>query len=398
MTPPAPRRLTLRLRFALWSGGLLLLFSSGLVLFINIAASITYAQTRGIILPVTPRPPAVPGQPAPTVAPLGSARPPSVGAAPLPLPPPVISRTEQTQLRQLRGISLVGLGIVAVLGGIGAYLLAGLALRPVRAVSRTAQGINAQTLATRLALGGPRDELTELADAFDVMLGRLDYAFAQQGRFVADAAHELRTPLATLRTNLEVVAADPAATLADYRDMSATLDRHLTRLERLVADLLLLAREEPLIVGEVVALGPLLGGVCDELRPLAAERQVTLHRDGERDLRVPGDAVLLARAMSNLVENGVRYNRPGGAVTVALHRAGEGTVVTVADTGIGIAPGDRERIFERFVRLDPSRARHTGGAGLGLSIVAAVIARHGGTVRVESIPGTGSTFTVWLPG
>lgn len=398
MTPPAPRRLTLRLRFALWSGGLLLLFSSGLVLFINIAASITYSQTRGLILPVTPRPPAAPGQPASTVVPLGSARPPSVGAAPLPLPPPVISRTEQTQLRQLRGISLVGLGMVAVLGGIGAYLLAGLALRPVRAVSRTAQGINAQTLATRLALGGPRDELTELADAFDVMLGRLDHAFAQQGRFVADAAHELRTPLATLRTNLEVVAADPAATLAEYREMSATLDRHLTRLERLVADLLLLAREEPLTVGEVVALGPLLAGVCDELRPLAAERQVTLHRDGERDLRVPGDAVLLARAMSNLVENAVRYNRPGGAVTVALHRAGDGAVVTVTDTGIGIAPDDRERIFERFVRLDPSRARHTGGAGLGLSIVAAVIARHRGTVQVESIPGTGSTFTVWLPG
>ena len=286
---------------------------------------------------------------------------------------------------------------MSVLGGIGAYWLAGHMLRPLRQISQTAQRISADTLNTRLALDGPEDELKELADAFDAMLDRLERVFEQQGRFVADVAHELRTPLTTLRTNLEIVHADPNATLEDYREMATTLERALTWLERLVADLLLLAQEETEVVREEVALGPLLEDVLLDFKSLADEHQVTLRLGGEIEMLVRGDEPLLVRAFSNLIENGIRYNRLGGEVEVTLKQVDGWAVINVADTGVGISPEEQVHIFDRFYRVDRSRARHKGGTGLGLAIVTYLVQRHGGTVQVESTPGVGSTFTVRLP-
>jgi signal transduction histidine kinase len=282
-------------------------------------------------------------------------------------------------------------------GGVGAYLLTGVALRPVSRLSREIVGIDSDKLSRRLLWQGPADEVKQLADAFDKVLEQLERAFTRQGRFAADAAHELRTPLAILRTNLEVVHSDPAATLADYRDMTTTQERILTRLEQLVSDLLLLTREEQdRNFGEVYLL-PLLEEVVADMTPLAQERGVELRLMAESELATRGDEVLLRPIFRNLVDNGIRYNRPGGRVFVNVKVELKWVVIQISDTGIGIPVEEQSRILDRFYRPQASRSRQNGGAGLGLSIVSHLVYLHGGHLEIESTPGVGSTFTVWLP-
>jgi heavy metal sensor kinase len=382
------RRLPLRLRLALWSAGLVLVLSFALLFFINTVALSAF--------------PRIVRQNFPSAATTDRNRVSTVPPAFIsPLRQDLLHRSlnppEVSLLLELRSISLVGLCMVAVLGGAGAYWLAGVALRPVRKVSEAARSISANTLDTRLALPGPRDEVKELADTFDAMLERLQQNFELQGRFVGDVAHELRTPLASLRTNLEVVVTNENASLDDYKAMAATQERALTRLERLVSDLLVLTTaQQPLNPGEVSP-GALLEEAIGELQPIAATRGVALHLLNETDLVVPGDEGLLSRVFYNLIENGIHYTPAGGSVTITVTGREQWAVIKVTDTGIGIAAEDLPHIFERFYRVDASRSRHCGGAGLGLSIVSALVRQHHGEIEVESAPGQGSTFTVLLP-
>ncbi len=336
------RRLTLRLRLALWTSGMLVVLCLGLLVFVNLAAG--------------------------------------------------GGRTSQLQFA-----SLLGFGLVTLIGGFGAYWLAGVALRPVREVSQAARTISARTLDTRLNLAGPKDELKELAQAFDGMLDRLERTFEQQRRFTADAAHELRTPLATLRVNLEVIAVDETATLSDYRQMTVTLERGLSRLERLVADLLTLATEEQSLVQEELSMGSLLEDVVADLALVACSAGVAIELENQSEQVVNGDSSLLSQVFSNLVENAIRYNCPGGKVAIKAFGKGESVVVTVADTGPGIAATHQPYIFERFYRVDQSRSRHKGGAGLGLSIVSHIVQQHKGQVELLQSSPQGSTFQVRLP-
>lgn len=383
---------TLRTGLALWVVGLLFVFSLILILFINVTATVTVSRSSALfVMPVPPFPTPATEQPELLTPPLEFQE-----ADVLSPITSAIEIAQQAALRQVRRISFIGLGLISVMGGIGAYWLAGHALRPVCQVSQAARRISAGTLNVRLALDRPDDELKELADSLDTMLDRLEHAFRQQARFVADAAHELRTPLSVLRTNLEVIRADSMATLDDYQELGEVLERALARVERLVADLLLLATEERPPMDEIT-LGPLLEDVLLDLKPLAEEHQVVLCHTGDASVTVPGNTLLLTCAFINLIENGIRYNHPGGEVVVTIRRDVAWAVVTVADTGIGIPPEEQVHVFERFYRVDRSRVRHKGGAGLGLSIVAHIVQQHGGQVQVESVPGIGSTFTVRLP-
>jgi heavy metal sensor kinase len=297
----------------------------------------------------------------------------------------------------MRIISLIGLGVIVSLGGIGSYWLAGRTLCPVRRLAQTAREIDAKRLDMRLDVEGAEDELNQLACAFNAMLDRLKGVFEQQGRFVADAAHELRTPLATLHASLDVVRADPNATIEDYRSMSATLKRALIRLQQLVDDLLILATEEPTFQKVAIAVAPMLEDVLHDLKPLANERSVILRLTGEEDLMVEGESSLLARVFYNLIENGIRYNRQGGEVTVNICGEDKWTVVTVADTGSGIPREEQSLIFDRFYRGDASRSRNGSGTGLGLSIARHIVELHGGELEVQSVVGIGSRFIVKLP-
>ncbi len=302
-----------------------------------------------------------------------------------------------TKAHQLLTVSTLGFLLVTLSGGFGAYWIAGLALRPVKDMSEAAKLIGATTLSTRLAVPETRDELRDLANSFNAMLDRLEQAFEQQSRFVADAAHELRTPLATLRTNLEVAGRDSNITLSDYQKLFQTVERAVARLESLVKALLLLATEKQTLVTTEVALLPLMEEVLSSLQSVAKAHKVMLCMNTVTTVSLCGDEHLLALIFRNLIENAIRYNRVGGTVTVNIASEPTSVAIRISDTGIGIALEEQSHIFERFYRVDSSRSRHRGGAGLGLSIVEHLLDLHNGSVSLERSSTEGSTFLVTLP-
>jgi signal transduction histidine kinase len=257
--------------------------------------------------------------------------------------------------------------------------------------------ITDRTPGRRLHAPHPRDELGTLARAFNDLLGRLESAMAQQRQFMADASHELRTPVSIARTAIDV-AGGPGRPEAEYLDALGVIARQMRRLSRIVDDLFTLARADatgfplqraPLYLDELVA------DCVKEARVLAAEKPVALEWTGPADLEIDGDERLLRQMLMNLLHNAVRHTPPAGRTRVEI-TAGEGVVsVDVADSGPGVAEGDRERIFQRFVRLDPARSGE--GAGLGLPIARAIAEAHGGTLVLARSNGAGSVFRVTIP-
>jgi len=301
-------------------------------------------------------------------------------------------------LDRLRNFSFAGLGILFVASlGIG-WVIAGRVLRPIDRITSVARDIQGTNLSRRIELDGPDDELKRLADTFDAMLGRIDAAFAAQRRFVADASHELRNPLAVVQTNLDVALADPNASAASLRRAAQVARRATTRISRLAEDMLALARlEAPSVRREDVDLAAIAGEVADEHAAAASERDVTLERALPPGLFVVGDREGLKRALANLVENAVRHAPPGTAIRLGAAAEEPWAWLAVSDEGPGIAPEHQERIFDRFYRVDRARSRDEGGSGLGLAIVRELVEAHGGQARLHSEPGLGATFVVWLP-
>lgn len=379
-------RLTLRLRLVFGYIGLLVVTAATLIIVVNglaaalIPPTVSFIPLRGLELE--------------QVAEATSPESPALFAVRIP-EENVMLIMEQT-LDRVRVISLFTLFVMIIAGSIGAYYLATFALKPVTRLREAVTTIDVGSLGRRVTLDGPADEVRILLDTFNTMLERLNQAFLQQSRFVADAAHELRTPLASMRTNLEVVYTDQEATLSDYQEMASTFDQMLGRLEHLVNNLLLLARQEYERADDEVSLLPLLEEVVAALASRAAESEVRLQLSGE-ELAVRGDSVLLGLVFSNLIENGLRYNRPGGLVEVTVREEADWAVITVADTGVGIPLEEQGEIFERFRRLDTSHARDGEGAGLGLSIVSHIVGLHHGSIELASSPGMGSAFSVRLP-
>ena len=288
----------------------------------------------------------------------------------------------------------IGVGLAAL----GGAMIAQVALRPLDRMTRTARRISAEDLSQRVERPRTGDELDRLAETMNDMLARLEQAFSQSRRFAADAAHELRTPLAALRGSIEV-ALRGARSPEEYRRVLASDLEEVERLIRLSEDLLLLSRSMagPEPTRAMVDLEPLLLEVLDVGARLGQPAGVSVRIESAAPASVRGDAAALRRALVNLVENGIKYTPRGGKVELSLS-AGAGTAaVEVSDTGIGIEAADAERIFDPFVRLDAARSRDTGGAGLGLVIARSIVAAHGGTLAVDSRPGSGSRFTIRLP-
>jgi two-component system OmpR family sensor kinase len=291
---------------------------------------------------------------------------------------------------------LIPLGVgLAALGG---AVIARIALRPVDEMTRTARRITAEDLSRRVERPGTGDEMERLALTLNGMLARLEAAFTQTRRFAADAAHELRTPLAALRGGIEV-ALRAERTPEEYRRVLASSLEEVERLIRLAEDLLLLSRSSagPDVTRAPVDLEPLLLDVFDVGARLGQGAGVSVRTDAMASATVRGDATALRRALLNLIENAIKYTPPGGKVELGLTTGDGLAVITVSDTGIGLDPADADRIFESFVRLDAARARDTGGAGLGLAIARSIAVAHGGTLTVESRPGAGSRFVLRLP-
>jgi signal transduction histidine kinase len=271
-------------------------------------------------------------------------------------------------------------------------------LAPVDRITEVARRIQATDLSDRISLVGPEDELKRLADTFDSMLERLDEAFVAQRRFIADASHELRNPLAVISTNLDVVMSDPNADEMALRDTASVVRRATDRMSRMVDDLLALARlESPQQLDEQVDLGEVANEIADEFAAVAQSHDIELRRSISDGIFVAGDRYALKRALANLAQNALRYSSADSAITIAAGSKDGWVWTAVEDEGPGIAPEHQEHVFERFWRTDKSRSRSLGGSGLGLSIVQQVAQAHSGLVRLTSEVGRGSTFVIWIP-
>jgi two-component system OmpR family sensor kinase len=308
---------------------------------------------------------------------------------------------------------LIGAAALVLMGG-GGYLLIRRSLAPLVAVEHTAKAIAAGDLSQRVPELHPRTEVGRLSGALNAMLGRIEDAFARQReseqqaraseermrRFVGDASHELRTPLTSIRGFAEL----HRIGAADASDVGRTMGRiedEATRMGLLVDDLLLLARldqQRPLERVSVDLLEIALD-VVEDARRIAPQRSIELHADTAAPPVVTGDEARLRQVVHNLVANALTHTPADAAITVnvGVDADAERVVVEVSDTGPGMAPDDAARVFERFYRADPARARNAGGSGLGLSIVAGLVEAHGGTVSVVSVVGEGATFRVELP-
>ncbi|GAA4202913.1 sensor histidine kinase [Microbispora amethystogenes] len=300
------------------------------------------------------------------------------------------------ELLQRSLLALLGVGIFALILG---YVVADRALRPIIKMTTTARKLSETSLAhERIDLQGPDDELKELADTFDAMLTRLNTAFDAQRRFVDNASHELRTPLAINRTVLEVALSDPEAS-DDLKVLGRTLLGTTARNERLIEGLLLLARSErELSVRKPVDVQEVARTAVEQLAAFAEEEEVMVEHD-LHPAATTGDPVLVERCLSNLVENGIKHNLgPGGKVWVRTGMVDGGAVVQVANTGPHVPAYEVDSLFEPFRRLNADRVQSAKGAGLGLSIVRAIVRAHGGTVVAVPRDGGGLVVTVRLSG
>jgi len=286
--------------------------------------------------------------------------------------------------------------LVATAGGV---FLAGRALAPIDRITRTAGAIGAGNLAGRLGSMPRADEVGRLAATFDDMLDRLERAFAQQRQFAADASHELRTPLTIIKGDLDVLLRRRRAP-EEYEEAARGVADEVTRVGRLVEDLLTLARADSgqaELAREFIYLDAFVDDIAAGPRRLAAVKGVILETRLEPDVAVIGDPARLRQLALNLLGNAVTYTPEGGRVTVTLTATGELARLEVADTGIGLAPEDLPRVFDRFFRADEARTHSEGGTGLGLAIARWSVEAHGGRIEVRSQLGVGSVFTATLP-
>lgn len=320
-------------------------------------------------------------------------------------------RSVDTLLGRLRMLLVVGTLLALLATALLTNPLVRGVLRPLRRMAAASRAIAGGDLSRRVAVPAGGDELTDLARSFNAMVGRLEATLATQRRFIADASHELRSPLTAVGGGVEMLLLG-----ADQGDVAARtkllglMEDEIARMGRLVDDLLQLTRfdAQPNAALQLapVDLVALADEVVEATRLLAPDRHVALEVDAAPGaaIVVPGDADRLRQALLNLCANARAYTPPGGTIAVGVrlhaHRGGAEAILSVADTGAGIAPEDLPRVWDRFYRADPARARRAGqgGLGLGLAIVHAVVAAHGGRAAIASTPGAGTTVTLTLPG
>ena len=309
-----------------------------------------------------------------------------------------LSPLEQ-ELARLRRALAGGVLSTLLLAAGGGFWIARYALRPVGRMAEQARRITDRTPGSRLTASPARDELAVLAEAFNGLLGRLEQAIAQQRQFMADASHELRTPVSVARTAIEVSLARSGRAEEEYRDGLGVVGDQMRRLSGLVEDMFTLARADvaplPLELGRLY-LDELVEGCVRESRLLGERKGVALAWRGPQDVEANGDERRLRQMLMNLLDNAVRHTPAGGSVSVELQPQPGMLEIAVSDSGCGIPEAERERVFERFVRLDASR-RSSDGAGLGLPIARMIAEAHGGSLVLSRSDSSGSRFVVSLP-
>ena len=310
-----------------------------------------------------------------------------------------VDAIERSILFDALGILLV----VIVAGSCVAYFLIGHYTKPVQQLSAHMKEISPNTLSDSIEIEGDGEEIQELVKSFNQMTEQLDEAFAMQRRFSASAAHELRTPIAVLRTKLDVFKKKKREQ-HEYDELVDTMEIYIDRLSSIITDLLEFAETSELGEVEDVSLDSVVKTVVDDLESIAQNNMVNMQIDIQSKAQsetqafiVKGNTNLLYRALYNLVENAIRYNNEEGSVNITLETRGQEGVIIIADTGVGIAPEQRELVFEPFYRVNKSRSREFGGAGIGLSLVKTILKRHGASITVSENNPQGSVFTIRIP-
>ena len=308
-----------------------------------------------------------------------------------------ITELRRAERRLLLSVALAGVTtlVVAIFGG---WFVAGRALAPIKRISRTARAMSDGDLNARIAVEHTDSELEQVASTLNDAFDRLRTVVEQERRFIADASHELRTPISVLRAETEW-ALDRDRTPQQYKEALTVGRRAALRMQDVVERLLALVRAD--VAPEVqepapVAMRTLIDDVAAWLAPMAQARDVRIGISGD-PFTVNGDAEQLREALNNIVANAILYNKPGGSVTITLRESAGTARIEVADTGIGIPADAVPRVFDRFFRVDKARSRKMGGSGLGLSIARTVFVAHGGDVICTSEPGVGSMFVISLP-
>lgn len=312
--------------------------------------------------------------------------------------------------------SVIATTIIILLSSVCTYFLTKKTLTPLQKLTSEVRQIQAQNLSTQLAVPNSKDEIAQLTSSFNEMLARLDNAFSTQKQFSANAAHELRTPLAVLQTNLEVFEKKQEPEMVEYQQLFTMIKEQTARLSQLVGTLLDMTNLKSVPRTDHVSLEELVDEVFCDLDPVAEKAGISIHfddsssQDWHTDVHTPdasalnnnirnitGSYVLLYRAVYNLVENAIKYNRPNGSVTVSVKEKNGQAMILVKDTGIGISPENQKKIFDPFFRVDKSRSRAMGGAGLGLALVDSIAREHGGSVKVLESNEKGSIIALMLP-
>ncbi len=310
-----------------------------------------------------------------------------------------VDTIERSILFDALGILLV----VIVAGSCAAYFLIGHYTKPVQQLSAHMKEISPNTLSDSIEIEGGGEEIQELVKSFNQMTEQLDEAFAMQRRFSASAAHELRTPITVLRTKLDVFKKKKREQ-HEYDELVTTMEIYIDRLSSIITDLLEFAETSELGEVEDVSLDSVIKTVVDDLESVAQNNMINMQIDEQsmtqseaQTFIVKGNTNLLYRALYNLVENAIRYNNEEGSVNITLETRGQEGVIIIADTGVGIAPEQRELVFEPFYRVNKSRSREFGGAGIGLSLVKTILKRHGASITVSENNPQGSVFTIRIP-
>ena len=284
---------------------------------------------------------------------------------------------------------------VTLLSGILAYFVSGHALKPLRSFASQVEQVQMSNLADMKINEDVLPEFRQFSHSFNQMLERLNNAFAAQRQFTGNAAHELRTPLALMQAQLELFSAEHPDLLPETAAFLSLLREQTERLTQMTKTLLEMSSLQQVARNERIQLAPMVEEIFTDLAPLAEKRSVTLETEG--DAALTGSDALIYRLLFNLTENAVKYNRPGGSVRVELAQRQEKCIIRVSDTGCGIPEEYQRSIFHPFFRVDKSRSREYGGAGLGLSLVWEIANLHGGSVWVEESSDNGTTIAVELP-
>ena len=289
--------------------------------------------------------------------------------------------------------------LLILLASVGGYIILVRAFVPVNKIRKAAEDITESgDLSRRIAIGEAKDEISSLADTFDHMLTRLDDSFEREKQFTSDASHELRTPIAVIRSECEYMD-ECAETVEEYRESAASIARQADKMAKLVSELLTISRMDKNTIGvnfEELDVSELLSFVCDEQKDIHPEG-ATLHTNIPVGITASGDRFLLARLFANLLSNAYQYTPSEGDITVCLKEDTENVIFSVQDTGIGIKEEDLPKIWERFYQADAARNNENGSMGLGLSMVTFIADCHKGKVTVDSALGKGSTFTFTFP-